>query len=535
MVTSPRRWQFTVQGWLVLVLSLTGVVVLICGVATTLLLNRTDRVSRELTEEIQPARVAAYQLQAALGDQESAVRGYLIAADTQFLEPYFEGQAAETRAAAEIRHRVGDRPQLIADLEAIQETAATWRATYAEPQIAGVEPGSRPDFDTAAAEEGKAQFDQLRALFDTQSEHLFEARTAGITDMSRAQAWRNGVLITMLLAILVTALLLATMVRRAVTRPLEALAAACRRITEGNFGERINPRGPKDIRAIAADVEDMRQRIVDELEVSHTGRAVLAQQAEALDEQAVELRRSNAELEQFAYVASHDLQEPLRKIASFCQLLEKRYGDQLDARGHEYIKFAVDGAKRMQILINDLLTFSRVGRLNTKLAEVELTAAFDDALDNLSEAVEESGVQIVRPEQPLPTVTGDPTLLTMLFQNLIGNAMKFRRPEVPPRVVVECGPAPESFGEGWLIRVADNGIGIPEEFAEKVFVIFQRLHGRDVYSGTGIGLALCKKIVEYHGGTIWIDPSYTDGTRFCFTLPLTVDDGVAVEQEGTRP
>ncbi len=439
------------------------------------------------------------------------------------------------RAAAEIRHRVGDRPELIADLEAIQETAATWRATYAEPQIAGVEPGSRPDFDTAAAEEGKAQFDRLRALFDTQSEHLFEARTAGITDMSRAQAWRNGVLITMLLAILVTALLLATMVRRAVTRPLEALAAACRRITEGNFGERITPRGPKDIRAIAADVEDMRQRIVDELEVSHTGRAVLAQQAEALDEQAVELRRSNAELEQFAYVASHDLQEPLRKIASFCQLLEKRYGDQLDDRGHEYIKFAVDGAKRMQILINDLLTFSRVGRLNTKLAEVELTAAFDDALDNLSEAVEESGVQIVRPEQPLPTVTGDPTLLTMLFQNLIGNAMKFRRPEVPPRIVVECGPTPEGFDEGWLIRVADNGIGIPEEFAEKVFVIFQRLHGRDVYSGTGIGLALCKKIVEYHGGTIWIDPAYTDGTRFCFTLPLTVDDGVAVEQEGTRP
>lgn len=532
MVTPLPRRRLTVQGWLVLVLSLMGVVVLVCGVATALLLGRTDRVSQELSEEIQPSRVAAYQLQGALRDQESAVRGYLIAADRQFLDPYYAGQTAEAEAAAEIRQRVPDRPQLVADLDAIQKAAADWRATYAERQIATVTPGSTVVLNTAAAEQGKAQFDHIRTLFDEQSGHLLEARTDSIADLERAQSWRNGVLIAMLLAFMCTAILLAVLMRNAVTRPLEALAAACRRITEGNFDERITPRGPKDIRAIATDVEDMRQRIVDELEVSRAGRAVLAEQAEALDEQAVELRRSNAELEQFAYVASHDLQEPLRKIASFCQLLEKRYGDQLDDRGHEYIKFAVDGAKRMQILINDLLTFSRVGRLNTKLAEVPLDAALDHALDNLSSVVEESGVQIVRPEQPLPTIAGDPTLLTMLWQNLIGNALKFRRPDLPPKVVIECGAAPEEHGDGWLICVSDNGIGIPNEFTEKVFVIFQRLHGRDVYTGTGIGLALCKKIVEYHGGTIWIDTSYTDGTRFCLTLPLAVDDGAAVEKEG---
>ena len=180
----------------------------------------------------------------------------------------------------------------------------------------------------------------------------------------------------MVVAFVAMAIVLALLVRSAVTRPLAALAAACRRITEGNFGERITPRGPTDIRAIAADVEDMRQRIVDELEASRSARA-------ALDEQAEELRRSNAELEQFAYVASHDLQEPLRKVASFCQLLEKRYGDQLDERGAEYIGFAVDGAKRMQALINDLLTFSRVGRLNATHTEVDLDATLDTALDNL--------------------------------------------------------------------------------------------------------------------------------------------------------
>ena len=162
------------------------------------------------------------------------------------------------------------------------------------------------------------------------------------------RAWRDRVLLGLIVAFFAMAILLGVLVRNAVTRPLAALAAACRRITEGNFGERIVPRGPKDIRAIATDVENMRQRIVDELEASRSAQ-------EALDEQAVDLRRSNAELEQFAYVASHDLQEPLRKVASFCQLLEKRYGDKLDERGAEYIGFAVDGAKRMQVLINDLL------------------------------------------------------------------------------------------------------------------------------------------------------------------------------------
>ena len=506
--------RLTVQGWQILVLSVMGAVVLTGAVAGAVLLNRTDYVSRELIDELQPARVAAYQIQAALRDQETAVRGYVLAADRQFLEPYYDGQRTESTAAEDIRELVGHRSDLVDDLNAIEEAAAIWRTAYAEPLIASVTPGVPSVVDRGTAEGGKADFDRLRELFEVQNEHLTQARVAGVEELAQVRGWRDRVLGVMVAAFFTMAILLAVLVRSAVTRPLAALAAACRRITEGNFGEGIVPRGPKDIRAIAADVEDMRQRIVDDLEASRSAREALAEQTE-------ELRRSNAELEQFAYVASHDLQEPLRKVASFCQLLEKRYGDKLDERGTEYIGFAVDGAKRMQVLINDLLTFSRVGRLNATHTEVDLDTALDSALSNLAATIEESGAQIVRPPRPLPHVDGDPTLLVMVWQNLVGNAVKFQRDGIAPRIVIDCEPGSDDYAENWVFSVSDNGIGIAEEFVDKVFVIFQRLHGRDAYSGTGIGLALCKKIVEHHGGTIWIDTAYPNGTRFRFTLPAT--------------
>jgi signal transduction histidine kinase len=508
-----------VQGWLNLVLSVMGVIVLGGGVAAALLLNRSSEVMDELTEEIGPARIAAYQLQAALRDQETAVRGYLIAADRQFLAPFYDGQRMEREAADEMRQRLGGRTEMIAELDAIEAEASSWRESFALPIINIVVPGVPTYVDSATSERGKSDFDNLRNLFSVQNENLVAARVAAGEELKRVNTWRNIVLEGVVAAFLVTALLLATLVRRAVSRPLGALAAACRRITNGDFGERIPQRGPRDIRSIARDVDDMRVRIVEELEVSTNAQTRLAEQTEILDEQAVELRRSNAELEQFAYVASHDLQEPLRKVASFCQLLEKRYGDQLDERGTEYIGFAVDGAKRMQLLINDLLAFSRVGRLNSTHSEVDLDTTLETALANLATAIEETDAEIIRPAAPMPHIVGDPTLLAMLWQNLIGNAMKFRKPDVCPRIVIECERGAAEHDGDWLFTVSDNGIGIEPEFAEKVFVLFQRLHGRDTYSGTGIGLAICRKIVEHHGGLIWIDTSYTEGTRFRFHLP----------------
>ncbi len=510
--------RLTVQGWFHLALAVMVLLVLVGSVIGARLLDRTGESGDRLADRTLPARTEAYRLQSALVNQETGVRGYVITADPRFLEPYTQGTREEARSAARLRALVGDRATLLHDLEAIEQRAAAWRRTYAEPLVAGVTAGEPGTIDAATAERGKKLFDEVRARAADQNTGLIRAVRDDKDRLEHVRTLRTVILSALVVVFLLAGAVLAVLIRLLVARPLTVLRESSRRVARGDFGHVITGAGPRDLTAVATDVEYMRRQIVAELDASRRQQENLARQTAALDAQAVELRRSNAELEQFAYVASHDLQEPLRKVASFCQLLEKRYGDTLDDRGRQYVDFAVDGAKRMQVLINDLLTFSRVGRVNDARLPVSLDEVLDRALTNLDTALTETGTRLERPEH-LPRVLGDPLLLAMLWQNLIGNAVKFRSPDRTPHVRITCAPHPEEPG-AWLLDVTDNGIGIPPEFAEKVFVIFQRLHGRDAYGGTGIGLALCKKIVEYHGGLIRIDTDHTEGTRFRFTLPV---------------
>ncbi|MGI9149832.1 MAG: sensor histidine kinase [Chloroflexota bacterium] len=225
------------------------------------------------------------------------------------------------------------------------------------------------------------------------------------------------------------------------------------------------------------------------------------------------MERSNAELEQFAYVASHDLQEPLRMVASYTQLLARRYHGQLDEDADEFIEFAVDGARRMQELINDLLAYSRVGTRGLDLQPVDTGEVVDQVAIDLAAAIEETSASVTR--DPLPVVLGDPTQLRQLFQNLIANSIKFHRPDQTPRVHISVRQEPGARH----FSVTDNGIGIDPQYQERIFVLFQRLHTRAEYPGTGIGLAICKKIVERHGGNIWVDSAPGNGTTFRFSLP----------------
>jgi signal transduction histidine kinase len=456
---------------------------------------------------LDPAVLQAQQLDIAMLNQETGVRGYALSANQTFLAPYTEGAAAEMVAVASLRGEFSQLPPATrTDLTSVATQAHYWRIHYAAPAIDQVRRSGKPVISPDITA-GKADFDALRVKIAALETTIETARSQGIAALNDAADVLDVVFVAIAIGLAVIVILLALGLRATAIRPLHDLAAQARQVADGDFGHEVSLRGPREVTSLAADVNTMRQRILRELSATQAANDVL--QAHS-----AELQRSNSELEQFAYIASHDLQEPLRKVASFTQLLQRRYAGQLDARADQYIEFAVDGAKRMQALINDLLSYSRVGRSAREPALVSSDAALAQARTNLAAPMEESGATIEAGH--LPLVLGELPLLTAVFQNLLSNALKFRGAK-QPRIVITVS----RDGDFWLFSFTDNGIGIEPDYADRIFVIFQRLHERTAYPGTGIGLAMTRKIIEYFGGRIWLDnTTYPEGARFLFTLPM---------------
>ena len=300
-----------------------------------------------------------------------------------------------------------------------------------------------------------------------------------------------------------------------ITRPIDALKQITRRIGRGDFnvttdlpekGEfydlaKAFSNMARSLQATMVSKEKLEQEITERIESEKK----IAQYTE-------KLKQSNEDLQQFAYVASHDLQEPLRMVSSFTQLLADRYGDQLDEKAHKWIDFAVDGANRMQKLIQDLLEFSRVTTHGKRFTEMDMNQAVRSAMDNLNLLIKESGASIEC--RDLPRINADESQMAMLFQNLINNAIKFCKNR-PPEIDISA----KKRDDQWVFCVQDNGIGIESEFIDKIFIIFQRLHNREEFPGTGLGLAVCKRIVQRHQGNIWVESEYGKGSVFYFSLP----------------
>lgn len=291
-------------------------------------------------------------------------------------------------------------------------------------------------------------------------------------------------------------------VARSITKPVRDVTDAANRISQGELSKRVEVSSDDEIGTLGRAVNQMAQGLIN----------ANAELERKVAERTAELSSSNAELEEFAYVASHDLQEPLRMVASYTQLLAKRYKGRLDADADEFISYASDGAIRMQTMINDLLSYSRVGTKGKDFAPVDTQVILDQALENLQTAIQESGAVVTHND--LPSVVADDSQLVQVFQNLIGNAIKFRK-EAPPRIHVSA----ERETDEWIFSIRDDGIGIDPKHRDRLFVMFRRLHSSNQYPGTGIGLAICRKVVERHGGRIWFDSEPGRGSTFHFTIP----------------
>jgi signal transduction histidine kinase len=432
---------------------------------------------KETTEQVAQSRLILQKLEkvvSSVKDAETGQRGYLLTGQESYLEPYRVTVKTIARQIEEINTLTATDPYQQQQLRILQPLIAQKLAELKKT----IDLRKTQDFNTALSvvlsNQGQEIMDQIRntieQMQDAKNEQLKNRLKTREQTVNRSQLiFLSGIILNLFAFYLV-------------------------------------------YRAIQRETRERQQAEASLKQLNEELEARVQERTAKLKEANVNLVHSNRELEQFAYVASHDLQEPLRAVNSYAQLITRKYQGNLDAKADKYLGYIMEGATRMQQLINDLLEFSRVGTRGKPLKPTDCEAVLRQVLDNLKVAIAENYALVTH--DPLPTIIGDEIHLIQLLQNLIGNAIKFRNEE-PPQVHIS---AREQENE-WLFEVRDNGIGLESEYFERIFTIFQRLHSKSEYPGTGIGLAVCKKIVERHGGRIWVESEIGAGTTFYFTTP----------------
>ncbi len=446
-------------------------------------------------------------------DMETGYRGFLLTGQEQFLDPYSAGMASYPDRLTQLEQLTADNPPQVARWQNIDNLTQQWTQQITEPRIAlrrQVAPGAQPSpelVSLVSAGEGRDQFTAIRQIFD---EAISTEQGLLATRLNDAEAANQRLVTTLLIgtaAALVVGVLAALLLTRDITAAVGHLADAAAAVAGGDLKRRIRLHRRDEVGRAARAFDDMANQLevtIGDLEMSS---------AELMRKQ-VELERSNRELQDFASVASHDLQEPLRKVRAFGDRLSAKSGADLTDQGRDYLARMQDAAARMQTLINDLLTFSRVTTRAQPLVPVDLNQVVAQVVSDLEVRIQQSDATL--DIDALPTIDGDQVQLGQLFQNLLSNALKFQRPDVTPVVRIYAEDLDETNVQ---LFVQDNGIGFDEKYLDRIFTIFQRLHGRVEYEGTGVGLAVCRKIVERHGGTISARSAPGEGATFLVTLP----------------
>ncbi|NBC27227.1 MAG: HAMP domain-containing protein [Bacteroidetes bacterium] len=387
--------------------------------------------------------------------------------------------------------------------QVVKESIPSIRSAFELTHKINTEPGLYPDPDMRAELKERAitrlrtDVKQLMTLSnDVSKSHIQNIKTLQVDQ----RLHYLFILIPAILAII----LMAYFMRRRIVRSLQKLQQGTAAFAAGRFGDRIELKGNDEFGELALQFNSMAEKLKNQVEKEE----ILIQK---LEKQTEELKSSNEELENFASTASHDLKEPLRMIRNFMGLLEKKYADQLDEKANKYIHFAVDGAARMATLIDDLLEFSRIGRKHKEVKKADLNQILEGVMHYYDSKIEKIGARVEY--DSMPVIDAVPVSMRMLFQNLVDNALKYHN-RVPPEIDVNV----EEKDVAWQFSVSDNGIGIDEQYKQDIFLLFKRLHSSDQYTGTGMGLAICKKIVEQHDGEIWVESEPGAGSTFYFTI-----------------